>query len=51
VEAMSKIVQNDIPLDVMCRIKRTNFLNRIHHQFADNGLCAFNVFKHLTEDY
>lgn len=50
-EAMEKVVMADIPRDLMQRIERTRFLKRMQHQFADNGLCAFNVFKHLKEDY
>lgn len=50
-DAMLKIVVRDIPADVMRRIERTHFLKRISHQFADNGLCPYNVFKHLTEDF
>lgn len=50
-EAMERVVMHDIPADVMARIERTHFLKRMQHQFADNGLCPFNVYKHLTEDF
>lgn len=50
VNAMLRLVKSDIPTDVMRRIERTKFLSRIQHEFADHGLCAFNVFKHLTEN-
>lgn len=49
VDAMCKIVERDIPSDVMSRIERTKFVRRMEFEFADHGLCAFNVFKHLTE--
>lgn len=48
-EAMQSIVMHDIPDEVHERIKRTKFLARIRHDFADHGLCAYTCFKHLTE--
>lgn len=49
VDALEKIIVNDIPVDVLMRIKRTNYMKRMEIEFADHGLTPYTCFQHLTE--
>ena len=49
IDALEKIIVNDIPVDVLMRIKRTNYLRRMEIEFADHGLTPYTCFQHLRE--